>query len=59
MEVKRVGHNLAHTHTHFIYLAATGLSCGTQDICCVMQDLSLWLTDSLLVVPGLWSAQAQ
>ena len=26
----------------FIYLAALGLSFGTQYLCCIMQDLSLW-----------------
>ena len=25
----------------FIYLAALGLSCGTQDLYCIMQDFSL------------------
>ena len=28
----------------FIYLAASGLSCGSQDLHCVMQDLLLWDT---------------
>ena len=28
----------------------SGLSCGTQAICCVMWDLLLWCTDSLVVV---------
>ena len=27
----------------FNYLAVSGLSCGTWDVCCIMQDLSLWL----------------
>ena len=30
----------------FIYLAALGLSVGTQDVCCVMWSLSLWHMDS-------------
>ena len=28
------------------YLAAQGLSCGTQDICCHRQDLQLWRVNS-------------
>ena len=43
----------------FIYLAALGLSCGTQDLRCTMRDLSLWRTDSLTVVHGLQSTQVQ
>lgn len=27
----------------FNYLAVSGLSCSTWDVCCMMQDLSLWL----------------
>ena len=38
---------------HLIYLktnyfAAFGLSCGTRDLHCIMQDLSLWYTNSLV-----------
>ena len=33
----------------FIYLASSGLSCVSQDICCVMWDLLLWHMDSLVV----------
>ena len=51
----------------FIYLAASGLSCGTWDIRCGMRDLSLWRSGSslqcagfsLVVVCGLQGAQAQ
>lgn len=32
---------------NFIYLAMSGLSCSTQGLCCVMQDLSLLHMDSL------------
>ena len=32
----------------FIYLAASGLSCGTQDLHCSMQDCSLRCVDSSL-----------
>ena len=32
----------------FIYLAASGLSFGTQDLCCVIRDLSLQRTESLV-----------
>ena len=35
-----------------IYLAVLGLSCGTQDLHCVTQDLSLRCTDSLVVALG-------
>ena len=31
----------------FIYLPALGLSCSRRDLCCVMQDLLLWLEASL------------
>ena len=43
----------------FIYLAAAGLSCGTWDLCCIMQDLSLLCMYSLVVPHRLWSLQAQ
>ena len=43
------------THS-FICLAASGLSCGTRDLCCVMPDLSLRSMDSLIVSCGLSSA---
>ena len=36
-----------------MYLAASGLSCSIQDLPCVMQDLSLWCTDSLIAILGL------
>ena len=31
-----------------LFLAASGLSCGTRDIRCGMQDLLLWCAGSLL-----------
>ena len=34
----------------FIYLAVSGLSCSTQDLCCISQDLLLQPPDSLVVV---------
>ena len=37
----------------FIYLAVLGLSCNMQDLHCIMQDLSLWHTNSLVVACGL------
>ena len=37
----------------FIYLAALGLSWGTQGLRCVMQDLSLQHTDSVILAHGL------
>ena len=51
----------------FIYLAASGLSCGMWDLHCGMQDLSLRQAGfslqhagfSLVVAHGLQSAQAQ
>ena len=33
----------------FVYLAAPGLSCSTWDLCCLMRDLLLWCTGSLVV----------
>ena len=33
----------------FISLAVSGLNCSTQDLVCIMWDLSLWCTDSLVV----------
>ena len=33
----------------FIYLVVSGLSCSTQDLCCILQDLLLRPKDSLLV----------
>ena len=42
-----------------ICMAALGLSCSTGDLHCHMQDLLLWLTGSLVVVPGLRSCGAQ
>ena len=35
-----------------------GLNCGTQDLPCVMGDLSLWHTESLVVVYRLQSTWA-
>ena len=32
----------------FIYFVVLGLSCSTQDLCCIMWNLSLWHTDSLV-----------
>ena len=37
------------------YLTPSGLSCGLQDLHCVMWDLLLWLVDSLIVACGLQS----
>ena len=43
----------AFTHSHIIlsiylfYLAASGLSYSTRDLCSIMRDLLLWCTDSL------------
>ena len=37
----------------FIYLAASGLSCGMRDLCCGMWDLSLWCKGSSLQRTGL------
>ena len=41
----------------FVYLfvclfGASGLSCGTRELCCVTWALSLWCTDSLVM--GRW-----
>ena len=36
-----------------IYLVVSGLNCGAQDLCCIMQNLSLQHVDSLVVVQGL------
>ena len=36
-----------------IYLALLGLSWGTQNLCCIMQDVSLQGRDSLVVALGL------
>ena len=32
----------------FIYLAASGLSCGTRDLCCIAEPLSLWCVGSVV-----------
>ena len=40
-------------------LAASGLSCSRQDLRCIMQDPSLWCTQSLAVPLGPLSIQAQ
>ena len=42
-------------HSFLVYLTMLGLSCSTQDLHCIMQDLSLWGTDSLVVVLSLSS----
>ena len=36
-----------------IYLVLSGLNCGAQDLCCIMQNLSLQHVDSPVVVQGL------
>ena len=36
----------------FIYLAVLGPGCGTEGLHCVMQDLSLWCMDTLIVACG-------
>ena len=45
-----------------IYLAASGLSCGMQDLCCVMCNLLLWHTvmtaSSVAAVSGLSCSRA-
>ena len=41
----------------FIYLTESVLSCSMQNPQCVMWDLSLWHTDSLVVGHGLQSGQ--
>ena len=43
----------------FIYLTASGLSCSSWDLQCIMRDLSERYTDSLVVTHGPQSAQAQ
>ena len=42
----------------FLYLAASGLNCSTQGLVCVMWDLALWCTNSLVVAYrlSLWHA---
>ena len=42
-----------------IYLAALGLSCGTWDLHCILEDLSLQCTDSLVVMHRLSSCGTQ
>ena len=42
----------------FIYLAMSGPSCCTWGLHCHMQNLSLWHTNSLLMVRGLSSCGA-
>ena len=39
-------------------LAASRPNCSTQDLCCIMQDLLLWCTDSSCGTwaPKLWRA---
>ena len=41
----------------FMYLAVSGLICCTQDLVCIMWDLSLWCTDSLDVAYRLSSCE--
>ena len=38
-----------------MYLVEWGLGCGTQDLCCIRQDISLRCMDSLVVAHGLSS----
>jgi len=38
-----------------MYLAASGLSCSTWDSCCIMQDPSLWRTDSRALGFSSWA----
>ena len=42
-----------------IYLASSGLSCSMQNLLCLTWDLTLWLTDSLVVVCRLQSMAQQ
>ena len=42
----------------FIYLVLSILNCGTQDLCCVMWDLSWYHTNSLVEVCGLSHSSA-
>ena len=42
----------------FTYLGSSGLSCSIWNLGCVLRDLSLWCTDTLVVVLGLQSTQA-
>ena len=44
-----------HPLKKFFYLAVLCLSCSTWDLCCVMWDLLLQFTDSLVVARGLSS----
>ena len=39
----------------FVCLAALGLSCSMQGLCCVTRDFSLWCMESLAVASGLSS----
>ena len=38
----------------FIYLASCSPNCSTQDLCCIMQDLLLWRTNSSC---GTWAPE--
>ena len=42
-----------------MYLAVSGLSCGTQHLGCIMQYLLLWRTDPLVVTHGLSFSMAR
>lgn len=47
-------HSFIHLLTSFIYLAVLGLSYGTRDLCCGMQEILLWRVKfSLVVARGL------
>ena len=35
-------------------MAASGLNCGSQDLCCIMWGLSLWWTNSVVAAHGIW-----
>ena len=51
--LQAIGIILKNTYIHFSFLAALDLSGGMWDLHCVMLDLSLWPTNSLVVVGGL------
>ena len=40
------------------FLAALGLSCSTWDLCCIIRDLLLWSTNSIVMMPRLQSTWA-
>ena len=43
----------------FIYLTASDLGCGTQDLCSITRGLALWCKDSLVVAHKLQSCNSQ